>query len=73
MDDQELSKFYQNSNLSVVKNKYTYYLAVQLGTPLDLIFPDLYEVHEKVSKNSESPILDSHFEKMKEYFVHALK
>ena len=65
MEDPELSKFYKNSNIGVIKNKYTYYFAAQIGAPLDLQFADIEQVHEKVSKNNDTPISSTHFDKMK--------
>ena len=41
MKDPSLSQFYKKSNLDVVKNKYTYFLAMQIGGPFDLMFGDL--------------------------------
>ena len=73
MEDPGLSKFYKESNLGVIKNKYTYYLAVQIGAPYDLMFPDLFEVHEKISSKNESPISSTHFDQMKKFFFNALQ
>jgi hypothetical protein len=41
VQDKVLSKFYQNKNISTIQNKYTYFIANQIGATFDLIAPDI--------------------------------
>ena len=70
--DSDLRRFYKDCDYGVVKNKYAYFISQQIDAPYDLMFPDISEVHEKVSKNKQTPISVSHFEQMKKYFSTAL-
>lgn len=46
--DPNLSIFYKNKNTATLINKYTYFIANQIGATFDLLPPDIYKVHDDV-------------------------
>jgi hypothetical protein len=66
-NDQVLSKFYKNNKISTIQNKYTYFIANQIGATLDLISPDINQIHENVLQTIE-PIHSSHMDIMIDFY-----
>jgi hypothetical protein len=60
-NDNNLKRFYKNKNIATIINKYTYFIANQIGANFELIIkPNLYKIHEDVMQNI-SPIFSGDF------------
>jgi truncated hemoglobin YjbI len=71
LNDKVLSKFYQKNKISTIQNKYTYFIANQIGATLDLIAPDINQIHENVLQTVE-PIHSSHMDIMIDFYKQVL-
>ena len=49
-------KFYAGCDMNALQNKYSYYLAIQIGGAFDLNFADIELCHDKVKSKNE-PIM----------------
>ena len=48
LKDNTINYFYKNKNIQTVINKYTYFIANQIGATFNLIAPDIYKTHDDV-------------------------
>ena len=68
-EDDDLQSFYKQKNNVTTQNKYTYFIANQIGATFDLIPPEIHIVHKGASSQ---PIQQEHFVKWIELFKQVL-